>query len=155
MNERPRPPTGVRQHTTAAADRGGSEIDMTTAVAEPPKPATAAPHPAGPVAVCRVEDIAPGLARAFRVGDRSIAIFRRREGGLTAVDNKCPHKGGPLSEGMLAGELLVCPLHAFRFSPVDGSCDQPNVCPVTVHGCEAVDGVVHVRLATASGEDRA
>jgi len=82
------------------------------------------------VRVCQIEDLPVGLGRAFTIGGRTLALFRTRAGRVFAVDNRCPHKGGPLSEGMLAGDAVVCPLHAFRFELATGDCDQPGTCPI-------------------------
>jgi len=83
--------------------------------------------------VCLIEDLPVGLGRAFTIGGRTLALFRTRAGGLFAVDNRCPHKGGPLSEGMLAGDAVVCPLHAFRFELATGACDQAGTCPINTY----------------------
>ena len=85
------------------------------------------------VRVCALEELPVGLGRAFNIGGRTIALFRTRAGRVFAVDNRCPHKGGPLSEGMLAGDSVVCPLHAFRFELATGDCDQPGACPVQAY----------------------
>jgi nitrite reductase (NADH) small subunit len=82
------------------------------------------------VRVCTIDELPIGLGRAFNVADREIALFRTRRGNIFAVDNLCPHKGGPLAEGILAGDVVVCPLHAFRFEVASGECDQPGTCPV-------------------------
>jgi len=95
----------------------------------------------GAVRVCTVEDIPLGLGRAFDIHGMRIALFRTRRGGVFAVDNRCPHKGGPLADGMLAGDSVVCPLHAFRFELATGACDQPGTCavkhyPIEIRGTE-------------------
>ena len=64
------------------------------------------------------------------VGGEEIAVFRTGDNRVYALVNRCPHKGGPLAEGMLAGDAVVCPLHAFRFEFATGECDQPGTCPV-------------------------
>jgi nitrite reductase (NADH) small subunit len=103
--------------------------------------------PAAPVvALCPLDDLPVGLGRAFRVGERRVAVFRSRAGKVFAVDNVCPHKNGPLAEGMLAGENIVCPLHAFRFNAHDGTCDQSSVCAVTTYAAEVRDGTVYLTL---------
>ena len=94
--------------------------------------------------VCGVADLPVGLGRAFVVGDHSVAVFRTRGGKVFAVANECPHRGGPLADGMLAGEQVVCPLHAFRFDPATGACDQPSVCPVPTYPVEVVGDTVRV-----------
>lgn len=98
------------------------------------------------VPLCTLDDIATGLGRAFDVGGRPIAVFRSRDGRVFAVEGTCPHKGGPLADGMLIGEQVVCPLHAFRFSGTSGACDQPNVCAVEAFPAEVRDGTVFVTV---------
>lgn len=77
--------------------------------------------------VCPLDDIPLGLGRSFEIGGREIAFFRTRTGGVFAVENRCPHRDGPLADGMLAGNKVVCPMHAFKFDLADGQCDQPGV----------------------------
>jgi nitrite reductase (NADH) small subunit len=98
------------------------------------------------VRVCVLDDIATGLGRAFEVGGRSLALFRNRGGQVFAVDGVCPHKGGPLADGMLAGDQVVCPLHAFRFHGTSGECDQPNVCGIESYPVEVRDGAIFVTV---------
>ena len=52
--------------------------------------------------------------RAVTVGDTEIAIFHLQDRYLT-IENKCPHKGGPLCDGIVSGTTVVCPLHGQRF----------------------------------------
>jgi nitrite reductase (NADH) small subunit len=104
---------------------------------------------AAAVRVCTLEELPVGLGRAFEIAGRAVALFRTRKGGVFAVDNRCPHKGGPLAEGMLAGDAVVCPLHAFRFDLRSGDCDQPGACPVAAHQTEVRGGDVYVTLQGA------
>ena len=50
-------------------------------------------------------------ARVLEVGERSIAIFRTSAGAVFAVHDRCPHRGGPLSQGIVHGDCVTCPLH--------------------------------------------
>jgi nitrite reductase (NADH) small subunit len=50
-------------------------------------------------------------ARVLRVGERAIAIFRTSAGALYALKDECPHRGGPLSQGIVHGDCVTCPLH--------------------------------------------
>ena len=98
------------------------------------------------IPLCHLDDIPTGLGRGFDVGGKRVAVFKSRTGRVFAVDGVCPHKQGPLADGMLVGESVVCPLHAFRFDGTSGECDQPGVCaittyPVVVHRC-----VVHLTV---------
>jgi nitrite reductase (NADH) small subunit len=65
------------------------------------------------IAHCR--DIPLREGRAVKVGNREIAIFNLGD-HFVAVDNRCPHKGGPLADGIVAGASVVCPLHASKMS---------------------------------------
>ncbi len=98
------------------------------------------------VAVCLWDELPVGLGRAFQIHNRVIALFRTRKGELYAADNRCPHKGGPLSEGMITGGTVVCPLHSFHFDLTDGSCDQAGQCSVVVYPCRLEDQSVIVEL---------
>jgi nitrite reductase (NADH) small subunit len=69
------------------------------------------------IAYCR--DIPLREGRAVKVGDREIAIFNLGDRFL-AVDNRCPHKGGPLADGIVSGTTVVCPLHAWKLSLESG-----------------------------------
>ncbi|HEX3469041.1 MAG TPA: Rieske 2Fe-2S domain-containing protein [Candidatus Elarobacter sp.] len=66
------------------------------------------------VTVARVGDVAPGTARAVVVGEREIALFNV-DGTFYALDNTCPHQGGPLAEGWVEGTRVTCPWHAWTF----------------------------------------
>jgi nitrite reductase (NADH) small subunit len=98
------------------------------------------------VALCRIDDIPVGLGRPFQVGGERIAVFRTRGGKVFAVGGTCPHRGGPLADGMLAGDQVVCPYHAFRFDPATGNCDQPGVCSVATFPVDVTDGAVSVTV---------
>lgn len=91
-------------------------------------------------AVARVEDIPPREGRSVAVGDERIAIFRCA-GGIRAVADTCPHAGGPLADGIVAGDTVTCPLHGRVVDLVTGSVtdcpESVRVFPVTVE-----DGVI-------------
>ena len=71
------------------------------------------------VRVAEQEDVPEGHAQAVDVEGRDIVLWRH-EGHLHALDNRCPHAGGPLSLGWLAGDQVVCPWHGTRFGLTDG-----------------------------------
>jgi len=72
------------------------------------------------VRVASTAEIPPGTAKAFTVGDREIAVFHVGD-RFYAIDNVCPHQGGPLAEGWLDGTLVACPWHAWCFDVRNGS----------------------------------
>lgn len=98
------------------------------------------------VPLCTLDDIAVGLGRAFEVGGHAIAVFRGRDGRVFAVNGKCPHKNGPLADGMLIGEQVVCPLHAYRFHGANGECDQSGTCGIETYPADVRDGTVFVTV---------
>jgi len=80
------------------------------------------------------------------VGDTPIAVFRSREGRVFAVEASCPHKGGPLADGMIAGDQIVCPYHAFKYDSATGQCDQPNACALKTYAVTVEGGGVFVEV---------
>ena len=68
-----------------------------------------------------VDQIAPGNARTLPVrGGTEIAVFHTLEGRFYALENKCPHKAGPLSQGIVHGNVVTCPLHSWQISLKSG-----------------------------------
>jgi len=73
-----------------------------------------------------VDKLSPGQGRCFIVAGREIAVFRQRDGRLFAADNRCPHRQGPLSEGLLGAGKVICPLHAHHFDLCTGKGPVPQ-----------------------------
>jgi nitrite reductase (NADH) small subunit len=59
--------------------------------------------------------IPPGEGRVYSVEGEKIAVFRTRGGEVYAVQAECPHRGGPLADGLVGGSTLICPLHGWKF----------------------------------------
>jgi nitrite reductase (NADH) small subunit len=68
--------------------------------------------------------------RSVMLGDREIAIFNLGHAFL-AVDGRCPHKGGPLCDGIVSGDTVICPLHAWKIGLRSGQVERP----AQVHAC--------------------
>lgn len=99
------------------------------------------------IPLCRLDDVPIGLARSFIVHDNHVAVFRARSGRVFAVNGICPHKGGPLADGMLGeNDRVVCPYHSFRFDSTTGECDQSGTCAITTYPTEVVNGKVVVTI---------
>ncbi|EGD60963.1 nitrite reductase (NAD(P)H) large subunit, NirD [Novosphingobium nitrogenifigens DSM 19370] len=80
-----------------------------------------------------VGQIAPGTARTMPVvGGEEIAVFHTLDGEFHALVNKCPHKHGPLSEGIVHGSVVTCPLHSWNISLKTGEAqgDDKGCVPV-------------------------
>ena len=75
-----------------------------------------------PITACSNIPLREG--RAVTLGERQIAIFNLGDRFL-ATDNQCPHRGGPLCDGIVAGESVVCPLHAWKVRLDTGAVERP------------------------------
>lgn len=84
-----------------------------------------------------LERLPPGEGRTFQIGNTLVAVFRTRGGGLFATQALCPHRGGPLADGIIGAGLVVCPLHANKFDlasgqPVENTCAALKTYAVTL-----------------------
>ena len=96
--------------------------------------------------ITRVENVPPREGRPVTIGDMEIAIFNLN-GRFHTIENACPHKGGPLCDGIVTGTAVVCPLHGRRFDletglPVRAS--EPS-CLAVFHS-RGEHGVIQVDL---------
>ncbi|OBI07509.1 (2Fe-2S)-binding protein [Mycobacterium sp. E2462] len=99
------------------------------------------------IALGPVDEIPLGEARAFAVEDRQVAVFRLRDGTLRALDAVCPHRGGPLADGLADGRVVICPLHSYVYDLATG-CAVANDGPaVTAYAVRADDdGTIRLRV---------
>ena len=89
--------------------------------------------------VGRVAEIPVGEGRAYAVAGDQVAVFRLRNGALRAVSAVCPHRGGPLADGLADERLVVCPLHGNAYALADG-CSATGQAPLLVYDVTVVDG---------------
>ncbi len=73
--------------------------------------------------VCGVKEIPPGSSKIVDRTGNAVALFNVN-GQIFAIDNACGHRGGPLGEGYLAGEMVTCPWHAWNFNVKTGQCES-------------------------------
>jgi nitrite reductase (NADH) small subunit len=76
--------------------------------------------------IITVEDIPVLGARVIQVPAGKIAIFRNTEDEVFAVLDECPHKGGPLSQGIVHGKSVTCPLHSWNIDLTTGCASAPD-----------------------------
>lgn len=76
--------------------------------------------------IAHLSDIDIKGARTFTIGEMEIALFRLTDGSIHAVENRCPHKGGRLSEGMVCGTAVHCPLHDWKINLRSGQVQEPD-----------------------------
>ena len=77
--------------------------------------------------ICAVSDIPQLGSRVVKHPKGDIAIFRNAEDEIFALHDKCPHKGGPLSQGIVHGRRVTCPLHGWNIGLDDGHAVAPDV----------------------------
>lgn len=105
------------------------------------------------IRAARCHDIPLREGRALKIGTREIAVFNLGDRFL-AVENRCPHKAGPLADGIVSGAAVVCPLHAWKFSLENGqgvNSASASSC-VKAFRTHVEDGVVLLELATEYDE---
>ncbi len=74
----------------------------------------------------RVEDIPRQGARVIRTAQGDIAVFRTATDEIFALRDRCPHKGGPLSQGIVSGKTVTCPLHNWNIALDTGEAVAPD-----------------------------
>jgi len=109
-------------HASGHATLFGIEIARLSRMQEAPPTATMASRGSEIVDLGAPDAIPLGEGRAYCLAGRAIAVFRTREGGLYALDNQCPHRGGALADGLVVDDMVICPLHARRFELATGRC---------------------------------
>ena len=78
-------------------------------------------------AVCRLADIPSlGARRVARAQGLPVAVFRNADDKVFALLDRCPHKGGPLSQGIVFGDSVACPLHNWAIGLADGCARAPD-----------------------------
>ena len=95
-------------------------------------------------------DILPRSARVVRTAERDVAVFRTASDTYFAIDNRCPHRGGPLSEGIVHGDAVTCPLHNWVISLETGrSLGADEGCVATVP-IRVEDGRLYLGLGASA-----
>jgi nitrite reductase (NADH) small subunit len=98
------------------------------------------------VEVARLADLTVGIGQRVNVAGAEIALFKQKDGSVKAIENSCPHKGGPLSEGIVSGEHVFCPLHDWKINVSDGQVQAPDVGCVKTYTVEIEDESVFVHV---------
>jgi len=94
--------------------------------------AAATPPDTALARVCTVADVPLGEGRAVTVGGRRIAVFNTPTGWF-ALGGACPHRGGPLADGLVADRCVTCPLHEHRFDLATGAALSGGAEPAATH----------------------
>ena len=104
--------------------------------------------------ICRVDDIPVlGSRRVARPQGLDVAVFRNDAGDVFALLDRCPHKGGPLSQGIVFGTQVACPMHNWTIGLCDGQASAPDEGCTPKFAVKVEDGAVYLdagELATVA-----
>lgn len=100
------------------------------------------------VFIAKVDELPKNLGKRVYVGDGNLelAVFKLANGDIRAIENRCPHKAGVLSEGMVSGEYVFCPMHDWKISVVDGKAQGPDIGCVKTFEVAVENGDVYVMV---------
>ena len=99
------------------------------------------------IEIARMEDLPRSGARTLDTPQGPVAVFRTSGDEVFALVNRCPHRGGPLSEGIVAGKVVVCPLHNWIIDLESGDAVAPDKGCTPSIPVKVVDGAVWLRSA--------
>jgi nitrite reductase [NAD(P)H] small subunit len=91
------------------------------------------------------DQIPLGEGRAFAIADQQVAVFRLRDGQIRALSAVCPHRGGPLADGLTDNQQVICPLHNHAFRLIDGHCTT-GAPPVRTYQARVENGEIVLQL---------
>ena len=95
------------------------------------------------IPICQVQDIPVlGARRVARSQGAAVALFRAADDHVFALLDSCPHKGGPLSQGIVFGHHVACPLHNWTISLADGCARAPDEGCTTAFAVRVSNGEV-------------
>lgn len=97
-----------------------------------------------------VDQLPLGEGRVFRVDGRDVALFRARDGRVHATQASCPHRGGPLADGVIGAGRVICPLHGRVFDLASGRPVGNTSAPLVTYPVAIEGGRFVVRLDGAT-----
>ncbi|MFQ6548655.1 nitrite reductase small subunit NirD [Aestuariibius sp. 2305UL40-4] len=94
-----------------------------------------------------IDDIPLRGARKVKTRDGCVAVFRTDEATVYATSNTCPHKGGPLAEGIVHGAKVTCPLHNWIFDLETGEAQGADEGRIRTYPAKVEDGRILIDAA--------
>lgn len=101
------------------------------------------------ITIGSIEDIPKLGSRVVATHDGDIAVFRTSDDHIFALRDYCPHQGGPLSQGMVYGHTVACPLHNWSIDLESGEAVAPDKGCSHRYPVKVVDGVIHIAAKAA------
>ncbi|MET0068133.1 MAG: nitrite reductase small subunit NirD [Candidatus Thiodiazotropha sp.] len=100
------------------------------------------------IAIAKLDEIPKLGARKLKTEQVEIAVFRTGNDEVFALRDRCPHRGGPLSQGIVHGHAVSCPLHNWKIDLHNGQVQGPDEGCVNTYGVKVEEGVVYLSLAS-------
>ena len=100
------------------------------------------------IAIAKLDDIPKLGARKLQTERLDIALFRTGNDSVFALRDRCPHRGGPLSQGLVHGDSVSCPLHNWKIDLQSGGVLGPDQGCVHTYAVKVEEGVVYLSLAS-------
>ncbi|MGD1984820.1 MAG: nitrite reductase small subunit NirD [Chromatiaceae bacterium] len=94
--------------------------------------------------IVALEDVPRLGARVIKTDTMDIAVFRTRDDQVFALRDACPHRGGPLSQGIVHGATVTCPLHNWKIDLASGEALGPDEGCVNVYAAKVEEGRVMI-----------
>lgn len=101
------------------------------------------------IAIGHIADIPQRGARCIETPAGRVAVFRTGDDRVFAIDDRCPHKGGPLSQGIVHGASVTCPLHNWVISLETGKAEGADIGCVRTAPVKSENGVVFIASRVA------
>ncbi|MDN4526313.1 nitrite reductase small subunit NirD [Fictibacillus fluitans] len=98
------------------------------------------------IEVAKLSKLPEKLGMSLKVGEHDIALFKLSNGKIKAVENRCPHKGGVLAQGMVSGEYVFCPMHDWKICTESGEAQGPDTGCVKTYKVEVQEEKVYLCL---------
>lgn len=95
-----------------------------------------------------LDDIPRQGARVLKTARGCVAVFRSADDRVFALDDRCPHKGGPLSEGIVHGHRVTCPLHNWVFDMASGRAEGADAGQVATYAVKVAGGRIVIDAAS-------
>jgi len=105
------------------------------------------------ISVGTLDDIPELGARVVRTSDGDIALFRTADDQVFALRDRCPHKGGPLSQGIVFGHRVACPLHNWAIDLQSGTAVPPDEGCTSRHPVMLEGREIYLSLAVLDGAE--
>ncbi|MDQ0207196.1 nitrite reductase small subunit NirD [Alkalicoccobacillus murimartini] len=97
--------------------------------------------------VADLNELSVDIGKKLTISSVEIALFRQENGEVLAVENRCPHKGGVLSDGIVSGEHVFCPMHDWKIDLRKGEAVAPDVGCVKTYDVSIIEDKVYLLIS--------